>query len=100
MPQIWTSDNTDAIARLKIHYGTSLSYPASSMGSHVSAVPNHQTQRITDLAIRGNVAMSGVLGYELDLSTVTDEEKAAIKEQVAFYKNIDNSSNMARLFAC
>lgn len=86
MPQIWTSDNTDAIARLKIQYGTSLSYPASSMGSHVSAVPNHQTQRITDLAIRGNVAMSGVLGYELDLSTVTDEEKAAIKEQVAFYK--------------
>ena len=59
-----------------------------------------KTQRITDLAIRGNVAMSGVLGYELDLSTVTDEEKAAIKEQVAFYKNIDNSSNMARLFAC
>lgn len=86
MPQIWTSDNTDAVARLKIQYGTSLSYPASSMGSHVSAVPNHQTQRITDLAIRGNVAMSGVLGYELDLSTVTDEEKAAIKEQVAFYK--------------
>jgi alpha-galactosidase len=86
MPQIWTSDNTDAIARLKIQYGTSLSYPASSMGSHVSAVPNHQTQRITDLAIRGNVAMSGVLGYELDLTTVTDEEKAAIKEQVAFYK--------------
>ncbi|MCC4044223.1 alpha-galactosidase [Enterococcus gallinarum] len=86
MPQIWTSDNTDAVARLKIQYGTSLSYPASSMGSHVSAVPNHQTQRITDLAIRGNVAMSGVLGYELDLTTVTDEEKAAIKEQVAFYK--------------
>lgn len=86
MPQIWTSDNTDAVARLKIQYGTSLSYPASSMGSHVSAVPNHQTQRITDLAIRGNVAMSGVLGYELDLTTMTDEEKAAIKEQVAFYK--------------
>lgn len=86
MPQIWTSDNTDAVARLKIQYGTSLAYPTSSMGSHVSAVPNHQTQRITDLAIRGNVAMSGVLGYELDLTTLTVEEKTVIKEQVAFYK--------------
>ncbi|WP_291292535.1 alpha-galactosidase [Enterococcus sp.] len=86
MPQIWTSDNTDAIARLKIQYGTSLSYPTSSMGSHVSAVPNHQTGRMTDLAIRGNVAMSGVLGYELDLTSLSPEEKQAIKEQVAFYK--------------
>ena len=86
MPQTWTSDNTDAIARLKIQYGTSLVYPTSSMGAHVSAVPNHQTGRETSLAIRGNAAMSGVFGYELDLTQLSAEEKAEIKEQVAFYK--------------
>jgi alpha-galactosidase len=86
MPQIWTSDNTDAIARLKIQYGTSLAYPPSTMGAHVSAIPNHQTQRATDLAIRGNAAMSGLLGYELDLTQLTEEEKAQIKEQITFYK--------------
>jgi alpha-galactosidase len=86
MPQIWTSDNTDAIARLKIQYGTSLVYPPSTMGAHVSAIPNHQTQRATDLAIRGNAAMSGLLGYELDLTQLTEEEKAQIKEQITFYK--------------
>lgn len=86
MPQIWTSDNTDAIARLKIQYGTSLVYPPSTMGAHVSAIPNHQTQRATDLAIRGNAAMSGLLGYELDLTHLTAEEKAQIKEQITFYK--------------
>ncbi len=86
MPQIWTSDNTDAIARLKIQYGTSLVYPPSTMGAHVSAIPNHQTQRATDLAIRGNSAMSGLLGYELDLTQLTAEEKAQIKEQITFYK--------------
>ncbi|HJF18773.1 MAG TPA: alpha-galactosidase [Enterococcus columbae] len=86
MPQTWTSDNTDAIARLNIQYGTSLVYPISTMGSHVSAVPNHQTHRKTSLAIRGNVAMSGVFGYELDLTKLTEEEKAEIKEQLVFYK--------------
>lgn len=86
MPQIWTSDNTDAVARLKIQYGTSLCYPISTMGSHVSAIPNHQTGRNTSLAIRGNVAMSGVFGYELDLSALSLEEKAEIAQQVAFYK--------------
>ena len=86
MPQTWTSDNTDAIARLKIQYGTSLVYPVSSMGSHVSAIPNHQTSRNTSLEIRGNVAMSGVFGYELDLSTLSEKEKLQMKQQVAFYK--------------
>ncbi|OTN75812.1 hypothetical protein A5886_000888 [Enterococcus sp. 8G7_MSG3316] len=86
MPQIWTSDNTDAIARLKIQYGTSLVYPPSTMGSHVSAVPNHQTHRNTDLSIRGHVAMSGLLGYELDLTQLSTEEKAVITEQISFYK--------------
>lgn len=86
MPQIWTSDNTDAIARLKIQYGTSLVYPPSTMGSHVSAIPNHQTHRKTDLSIRGHVAMSGLLGYELDLTQLTTAEKAAIKEQISLYQ--------------
>lgn len=86
MPQTWTSDNTDAVARLKIQYGTSLVYPISTMGSHVSAIPNHQTGRNTSLEIRGNVAMSGVFGYELDLTELTDAEKEEIKEQVVYYK--------------
>ncbi|OTE88746.1 hypothetical protein B1K96_33980, partial [Escherichia coli] len=58
----------------------------STMGAHVSAIPNHQTQRATDLAIRGNAAMSGLLGYELDLTQLTQKEKAQIKDQIAFYK--------------
>ncbi|MGO2083026.1 alpha-galactosidase [Vagococcus sp.] len=86
MPQTWTSDNTDAMARLGIQYGTSLVYPISSMGSHVSAIPNHQTERLTSLKTRGNVAMSGVFGYELDLNQLTELEKIEIKKQVTFYK--------------
>lgn len=88
MPQTWTSDNTDAVERLKIQYGTSLVYPVSAIGAHVSAVPNHQVGRITPLDFRGNVAMSGNFGYELDLTKFTDEEKALVKEQVADYKQI------------
>ncbi|KKI92501.1 alpha-galactosidase [Bacillus sp. SA1-12] len=88
MPQTWTSDNTDAISRLKIQYGTSLVYPISSMGSHVSDVPNHQVHRFTSIDIRGDVAMSGNLGYELDLTKLTDQEKEAVIEQVAQYKGI------------
>ncbi len=86
MPQTWTSDNTDPIARLKIQYSTSLVYPISTMGAHVSAIPNHQTGRETSLDIRGNVAMCGVLGYELDLTTLSEEEKVLIVKQVDFYK--------------
>lgn len=86
MPQIWASDNTDAIARLKIQYGTSLIYPPNTMGSHVSAVANHQTGRTTDLQIRGAVASSGVLGYELDVTKLSEEEKLEIKKQIQFYK--------------
>ena len=88
MPQTWTSDNTDAISRLKIQYGTSLVYPISSMGSHVSAVPNHQVHRTTSLDLRGHVAMSGNLGYELDVTKLPEEDKAKMKEQVTFYKEI------------
>ncbi|MBT2699580.1 alpha-galactosidase [Bacillus sp. ISL-40] len=85
-PQAWTSDDTDAIERLKIQYGTSFAYPVYSMGSHVSAVPNHQTLRTTPLATRANTAYFGTFGYELDPVKLTEEERAEIKEQVAFYK--------------
>jgi len=88
MPQTWTSDDTDAIERLKIQYGTSLVYPASSMGSHISACPNHQVGRTTSLETRGNVAMSGNFGYELDLTKFSDDEKEIVKAQVAHYKEI------------
>lgn len=88
MPQVWTSDNTDAVSRLKIQYGTSLAYPAITMGSHVSAVPNHQVQRVTSLVFRGHVAISGNLGYELDLTKLSTKELAEIKHQVQLYKDI------------
>ncbi|WP_160719676.1 alpha-galactosidase [Bacillus sp. USDA818B3_A] len=88
MPQTWASDNTDAVCRLNIQYGTSLVYPISSIGSHVSAVPNNQVGRVTPLDMRGHVAMSGNLGYELDLTKLSSEEKGMIMQQVAFYKEI------------
>lgn len=84
-PQIWCSDNSDAIARLDIQYGTSFGYPVSTMGAHVSAVPNHQTGRVTPLATRGCVAMAGTFGYELDITKLTDDEKEDIREQIAFF---------------
>lgn len=85
-PQIWCSDNTDAIDRTKIQYGTSFFYPVSAVGSHVSAVPNHQTGRITSLKTRAVVAMAGTFGYELNLQMLSAEEKEEIKEQVAVFK--------------
>ncbi len=85
-PQCWTSDDTDAIERLKIQYGTSLVYPLSSMGSHVSAIPNHQTFRNTPLETRANVAYFGTFGYELDVNQLTFEEKEIIKKQISFMK--------------
>jgi alpha-galactosidase len=88
MPQTWTSDNTDAVERLKIQYGTSIVYPISTMGAHVSAVPNHQVHRTTPLDMRGNVAMSGNFGYELDLTAFTEAEKESVKKQVELYKQL------------
>lgn len=85
-PQIWCSDNTDAIDRLQIQYGTSYGYPVSTVGSHVSAAPNHQTGRKTPLATRGIVAMSGTFGYELNLLELSDADKQEIREQIAEYK--------------
>jgi len=98
MPQTWTSDNTDAIARLKIQYGTSLVYPISSMGAHISAVPNHQLHRVTSLKMRGDVAMSGNFGYELDLTTFTPEEKELAKQQVALYKELREFVQFGRFY--
>ena len=86
MPQTWCSDNTDALYRCKIQYDTSLVFPPFAMGAHVSAVPNHQTGRITPLATRGRVAMSGCFGYELDLNQLTTQELAQVREQIAFVK--------------
>ena len=81
-PQIWCSDNSDAIDRLRIQYGTSFGYPVSAVGAHVSAVPNEQCGRVTSLSVRGTVAMSGTFGYELDPAKLSDEEKAEIREQI------------------
>lgn len=82
MPQSWTSDNTDAVERMKIQYGTSLAYPISSITAHVSAVPNHQTGRSTSLKTRGETAMSAVFGYELDLTKLSPEEKSKSKTKL------------------
>jgi len=85
-PQIWCSDDTDAIDRLRIQYGTSFCYPVCTMGSHVSAVPNEQNGRITPLETRGITAMSGAFGYEMDLDKCTAEEEGEIRRQVETYK--------------
>ena len=85
-PQTWTSDDTDAIERLSIQWGASMVYPPSAIAAHVSAVPNHQTGRITPLATRAAVAFFGVFGYELDATRLTEEERAQVRDQVAFYR--------------
>ena len=85
-PQIWCSDNTDAVDRLGIQYGTSFCYPVSSMGAHVSAVPNAQTGRAAPLETRGVAAMSGTFGCEMDLSAATEAERRLIRRQIAFFK--------------
>lgn len=84
-PQIWTSDDTDAIERLKIQEGTALVYPLSTMGAHVSKVPNEQVGRICPIATRANVALAGSFGYELDITKMTAEEKEEIPKQIRMY---------------
>lgn len=98
MPQAWASDNTDAIGRLSIQEGTSLMFPSISMGAHVSAVPNHQTGRVTPLATRGNVAMLGNLGYELDLTALSEKKLEEISQQVATYKTIRETVQFGRFY--
>ena len=88
MPQIWTSDDTDAICRLKIQHGTSLVYPWSAISAHVSVVPNHQLGRVTPLRTRGDVAFTGAFGYELDVSLLEANEREEIRRQTAFYKQV------------
>ncbi|HET7725802.1 MAG TPA: alpha-galactosidase [Candidatus Limnocylindrales bacterium] len=85
-PQAWTSDDTDAVERLRIQWGSSFGYPISSMGAHVSAVPNHQVGRVTPLATRGAVAFFGAFGYELDPTRLTDDERAEVRAQIAWYR--------------
>lgn len=98
MPQSWCSDNTDAIERLEIQYGTSFGFPMSSIGAHVSASPNHQTGRNTPFFTRGVVAMAGTFGYELDLNTLTQEEKDQVREQVEQYKKQYDTINKGEYY--
>ncbi len=85
-PQAWTSDDTDAIERLRIQYGTSYCYPVSSMGAHVSVCPNHQIGRVTPLSTRANVAYFGAFGYELDLGGLSEKEQEEVRAQIAWVK--------------
>ena len=89
-PQIWTSDNTDALDRMLIQYGTSFGYPASVMAAHVSKSPNEQTKRETPIKTRGIAAMYGSFGYELDLALLTDQEKEAARKQVETYHRFED----------
>lgn len=84
-PQIWCSDDTDAIERLAIQEGTALIYPVSAIGAHVSVCPNHTVGRTTPFETRGNVALLGTFGYELDITKLTTDEKEQVKEQVEKY---------------
>lgn len=88
-PQIWCSDNTDAVNRTKIQYGSSFFYPISVVGSHVSAVPNHQTGRTTGLNTRGITAMAGAFGYELNPGLLSEDDKEIIREQIKTYKKYE-----------
>lgn len=97
-PQFWTSDDTDAMERIAVQMGTSVVYPASSISCHVSASPNHQTGRETSFETRGNVAMSGAFGYELDLTLLTEEEKAMIRRQVTDYHRNYELINKGELY--
>lgn len=85
-PQAWASDNTDAVERMLVQFGTSYGYPQSMMGAHVSAVPNDQLGRVTPLFTRAAVAFFGAFGYELDITKLQDEDCVAIEKQVEFYK--------------
>ncbi|MEI3004067.1 MAG: alpha-galactosidase [Victivallales bacterium] len=85
VPQIWCSDDTDAMERILIQLGTSYFYPVSTIGAHVSVCPNHITGRSTPFATRGNIALSGTFGYELDLTKLTEEDQALVRKQVADY---------------
>ena len=84
-PQIWCSDDTDAIERLTIQEGTALIYPLSAMGAHVSDCPNHTVGRETPFETRGYVALAGTFGYELDITRIPEKDRAMIPEQIQMY---------------
>ena len=86
MPQTWTSDDTDGVERVGIQWGTSVVYPISAISAHVSAVPNHQVGRVTTMKFRGDVALGGNMGYELNLAAQTEEDLAVIRQQVETVK--------------
>ena len=90
MPQIWASDNSDAIARLKVQHGTSFVYPPETISAHVSECPNHQTGRITDAKTRADIAHLGTTGYELDTTKFTDEDRETVRAQVEEFKAIEH----------
>ncbi len=98
MPQTWTSDDTDAYERQFIQYGTSFAYPQITMGSHVSVSPNHQTGREASLQTRAHISMMANLGYELDLSILTEEDKEEVIRQISFYKSIRKDVQFGRLY--
>ncbi len=98
--EVWTSDNTEALSRVYIQYGTNLIYPAVVTGSHVSAVPNHQTNNITPLKFRLDIAAAGRMGFELQPSHMTEEEKALARRSIESYKmyrDIINEGDLYRI---
>ena len=97
-PQYWTSDDTDAIERLYIQHGTSMVMPSSAMSAHVSAVPNHQVNRTTPLTTRGNVAMMGQFGYELDLNKLNDQEIEVVRKQIKTYRRIGSVVHRGEMY--
>ena len=88
MPQVWTSDDTDPVERLAIQYGTSMVYPPSAMGAHVSASPNHQTGRATSVKMRAEVALGGNFGFELDLSKLSQQDLETVRQTVQTVKEV------------
>ncbi|MEH7332411.1 alpha-galactosidase [Neobacillus drentensis] len=98
MPQTWTSDDTDAVERLKIQYGTSIVYPAITMGAHVSDVPNHQVGRVTPLTMRCHVAMAANFGFELNIDKLSSPDKQVVTEQINLYHQIKDLVCFGDLF--
>ena len=96
-PQIWTSDNTDVFSRMEIQYGTSLVYPLSSMGSHITSVPNHQTQRLSTLKTRFLVALFGTFGLELDIRRISAAEYKELSEYIAKFKELAPTGECPRV---
>ena len=97
-PQIWCSDNTDALTRMKIQYGTSLAYPTRCVGAHVSTVPNHITGSTTRLRTRSFVAMCGTFGYELDISTASPSDVQAFQMHISLYRQLSPTIRWGDLY--